>query len=734
MFIDKIQPSRRAFLAGGAGLFVGFYLSPLGRAAAQNGAATEGVKADAQGAFFEANAFVRIAPDDTVTVLCKHIEMGQGPYTGLTTIVAEELDADWGQMRAAAAPANDALYKNLAFGVMGTGGSTAIANSYDQLRTAGATARAILVAAAAREWGVPEAEITVLNGRVRHAASGRESGFGAIAQKAEGIELAGEPKLKDPKDFTLIGTDRPRLDTPAKSNGSAVFTIDVTLPDMLTVLVRHADHFGAKVASVDDSEARAVPGVVDVKTVPQGVAVYAETMWAALKGREALRVEWDMSAAETRSSAAIIAEYQDKARTGGAVAAEVGDVEKAFGEANAVVEAEYVFPYLAHAPMEPLDAVLVKAGDGSVDVYSGAQFPTGDQAAIAGQLGLEPSQVRVHVQLAGGSFGRRAQAGSPYATEAAAVFKAIGGDRPLKHLWLREDDIRGGYYRPIYVHRLKGSIDAEGTISAWQQVIVGQSIMAGTAFEAMVKDGIDPTSVEGAFDMPYPVASRHVSLHTVATGVPVLWWRSVGHTHTAFTTETFVDELLAAAGKDAVEGRLAMLGNHPRESGVLQRVAELADWGSAVPEGRARGVAMHKSFDTYVAQIAEVSQGEGGLPRVHKVWCAVDCGVPINPNIIRAQIEGGVGFGLGAVLFSEITLGEGGRIEQSNFHDYRSLRINEMPEVEVAVVPSTEKPTGVGEPGVPPIGPAVANAWRQLTQEPVRRLPMLPSANARGLS
>ncbi len=733
MLIEKITPSRRAFLAGSAGLVVGFYLAPLGPARAAI-SVKAGIPADAQGAQFAPNAFVRIAPDDTVSVVCKHIEMGQGPYTGLTTIVAEELDADMAQMRAVAAPANDELYKNLAFGTMGTGGSTAIANSYDQLRHAGATARAMLVAAAAAEWGVPAAEITVSAGRIVHAASSRESGFGALAEKAAKVTLAAEAPLKDPKDFKLIGSDIHRLDTAVKLNGTAVYTIDISLPDMLTALVVHPEVFGATVKSFDDSETRRIAGIVDVKAIPQGVAVYAETMWAALQGRAALKIDWDLSGAETRSSAAIIAEYQEKAKSQGTVASAEGDVDAALASAAKTVEAEYVFPYLAHAPMEPLDGVLVKADDGTVDFYSGAQFPTSDQALIAKTLGLEQGQVRVHVQFAGGSFGRRAQAGSPYAVEAAEVFKASGGGRPVKHLWLREDDIRGGWYRPIYVHRLKGGIGADGTISAWDQVVVGQSIMAGTPFEAMIQNGVDPTSVEGASDLPYSIPNRRVSLQTMKTGVPVLWWRSVGHTHTGFTTETFIDELLTAAGKDPLQGRLDLLKDGDRHIGVLKRVAEIADWGKPVAEGRARAIAVHKSFDTYVAEIAEVSDDGNGLPRVHKVWVAVDCGVPVNPNIIRAQMEGGVGYGLGAILFSEISLGDKGVIQQSNFHDYRSIRINEMPEVEVAVIESTEKPTGVGEPGTPPIGPAVANAWRKLTGQPVRQLPFRPAPPAGSLS
>lgn len=731
MTLQDLRTSRRAFLAGAAGLVIGFQLPPLGRAAAAV-PAVPGVPAGGAAAATPLNAFVRIAVDDSVTILCKHLEMGQAPYTGLATLLAEELDADWNQVRAEAAPADDGLYANLYFGIQGTGGSTAIAQSYEQLRRAGATARALLVAAAAEAWGVPAGEITVERGRIRHAASGRESGFGAFAEAAAGITLEAEPALKNPADFTLIGQELPRLDTPAKTTGKAVFTLDIALPGMVTALVAHPERFGARVAAYDDSAAREVPGVLEVREIPQGIAVYAESTWAAMQGRDALQIEWDLSEAETRSSEEIVAAYRDAAATAGLVVTDEGDVEQAFAEAATTHEAEFVFPFLAHAPMEPLDAVFVKAEDGGLDVYLGSQLQTVDQQVIAATLGLEPAAVRIHTQLAGGSFGRRAEAGSPYAAEAAEAFAAFGGERPVKHLWTREDDIRGGYYRPIYVHRLKGALDAAGAISGWEQVIVGQSILGGTPFEAMMTGGVDPTSVEGASDLPYAIAAKRVSLHTMQIGVPVLWWRSVGHTHTGFTTETFLDELLEMAGQDPLESRLALLGDHARHRGVLERAAEMADWGGPVPEGRARGLAVHKSFNSYVAEVAEVSEGREGIPRVHRVWCAVDCGVAVNPNHIRAQMEGGIGFGLGSVLFGEITLGRGGRVEQSNFHDYRALRIEEMPEVEVAVMASSEPPTGVGEPGVPPIGPAVANAWRRLGREPVRRLPFLRSPAVSG--
>ncbi len=483
-------------------------------------------------------------------------------------------------------------------------------------------------------------------------------------------------------------------------------------------MVAHPKHFGATVKSFDDSEARKVKGVVDVKQIPQGIAVYADNTYTALKGRDALKIEWDLSKAETRSSSELAAEYARQFAKPGIEATNTGNVVTAFQqEGLQTIEADIVFPFLAHAPMEPLDAVFIKAADGSVDIYNGAQFPGFDQQVAAEILKLDETKVRVNTQLAGGSFGRKAQFGSPYMQEAAMVYAAIGGDRPLKHMWTREDDIQGGFYRPMYAHRMRGAIDAEGRITAWEQIIVGQSIMA--------KADLDSTSVEGASNLPYQIPNLKVTSHNITLPIPPLWWRSVGHTHTGFAVETFVDELLTRVGRDPVEGRLALLDKASRHAGVLRKAAEMADWGATPPEGRARGVAVVESFGSFVAQVAEVSVGSDGAPRVHKVWCAVDCGVAVNPNIIKAQMEGGIGYGLGAVLFDAVMLGKGGKIMQSNFHDYRSIRINEMPDVAVEIIKSAESPTGVGEPGVPPIGPAVANAWRKLTNAPVRQLPIV---------
>ena len=722
--------SRRRVLQGGAAFVLGLHLPLSGRRALADDAsgAAAAIRGPADAAFAP-NAFVRITDDDTVTVIVKHTEMGQGPYTGLATLVAEEMDADWGQMRAESAPANAELYVNTLFGIQGTGGSTAMANSYEQMRGAGAAARAMLVAAAAETWGVNAADVTVERGRVRHP-DGHESGFGALAALAAEQAVPAEPMLKDPQDFTLIGTDVPKLDTRAKTRGRAMYTLDVYRENMETVVVRHPPQFGATVASVDDAAAMRVNGVLAVRTIPQGVAVYASNTWAAMKGRDALIVEWDTSGAETRSSAAMMREWREAAATRATMIETRGDIDAAPGDGARTLEAVYEFPFLAHAPMEPLDGVI-EWSDAGAEVWMGSQLQTADHGAIARTLGIDPSKVTLHTMFAGGSFGRRAQAGADFAAELAEVAKASDTGVPLKLMWTREDDVRGGRYRPLTVHHLKGALDADGNVSHWENTIATQSILAGTPFEAMVQDGIDATSHEGSSELPYDFPNLHVSLATMASGVPVLWWRSVGHTHTAYATETFLDELFEMGGKDPFDGRMALLDPESRDAGVLQAVKALVEEADDVPEGRARGVALHKSFGSYVAQVIEVSAADDGTPKVHRVWCAVDCGRAVNPNVVTAQIEGGVGFALGAILYDEITLDGEGRVQQGNFDDYRSLRIDEMPEVIVRVVDSDLPPSGIGEPGVPPVGPAFANAWRRLTGEAVRSLPFVkPGAQA----
>ncbi|WNJ89754.1 xanthine dehydrogenase family protein molybdopterin-binding subunit [Bosea sp. 685] len=717
MTAHDINLSRRALLAGAGALVIGLHLPEVARA--------QSARPAGGAAIFAPNAFVRVAADDTVTVLIKHIEFGQGPFTGLTTLVAEEMDADWGQMRAEHAPADVKLYANLLFGVQGTGGSSAIANSFEQMRKAGATARAMLVQAAAEAWKVPAGEITVEAGVLKHV-SGKQGRFGEFAGAASKLPVPETVALKQPANFRLIGREGAvkRLDSADKARGKAQFTIDIHTPGMLTVVVARPPRFGGKMASFDAAETLKVKGVVDVKPIGSGVAVYATGMWPAIKGREALKVTWDESAAEKRGSRELIAEYRALARTPGTVVGKHGDAEAVLAKADTVVEAEFVFPYLAHAPMEPLDGYLEWDGTQALARF-GSQFQTTEHATIAAVLGLPQDKVRLETMLAGGSFGRRAQVSQHLAAELAMVAKAIGPNRPVKLVWTREDDLTGGYYRPLFLHKLRGAVK-DGKITAWTDSIVGQSFFLGTPFEAMVvKNGIDSTMIEGANELPYEVADFACEVHTAKVGVPTLWWRSVGHTHTAYAVECFVDELLQAAGLDPVAGRLAMMGKEPRAMGVLKAVAELAKWnGPNSVEGRARGVAVVESFGSFVAQIAEVSLGSDGEPKVHKVWCAVDCGVAVNPDVIRAQMEGGIGFGIGHALYGEITL-DAGKPVQTNFDSYRSLRIHEMPAVEVMIIASTEKPTGVGEPSVPPIGPAVANALARLGQVRPRQLPMV---------
>jgi len=592
------------------------------------------------------------------------------------------------------------------------------------MRKAGAAARVMLVQAAAQAWAVPAAEITVEQGVLRHA-SDRQGRFGEFAEAAARLPVPDDPPLKQPSAFRLIGREGGvhRLDSAIKANGTAQFTIDIREPGMLTVLVARPSRFGGKVASVDDTAARAVSGVVDVKQISSGIAVYADGFWPARKGREMLRVTWDDSGAERRGSDQIVEDYRTLARRPGDVVNVKGDAEGALARAERVIEAEFVFPYLAHAPMEPLDGYLRWDGERALARF-GSQFQTGEHMTIAQVLGLTPDKVEVETMLAGGSFGRRAQQTMHLSAELAEVAKAIGPGRPVKLVWTREDDIRGGYYRALVVHRMRGGV-RDGKIVAWASTSVGQSIFKGSPFEAMMKDGIDPTSIEGANELPYEIADFRCELHTTQVGVPVLWWRSVGHSHTGYAVECFIDELLETTDQDPVAGRLALMSGARRAAGVLRAVAELARWSGPGPSnGRARGVAVVESFGSFIAQIAEVSAGSGGEPRVHKVWCAVDCGVPVNPDVIRAQMEGGIGFGLGHALFAEVAL-EDVRPVPANFDTYRSLRIHEMPEAEVTVLPSSEKPTGVGEPGVPPIGPAVANAMARLGLGRPRRLPIV---------
>jgi len=713
--------SRRAFLkdAGSltmAALTIGFQWAGTTRRAAA-------MAAPVAAGSFAPNAFLRIGADNSVTVIAKHVEMGQGAYTGIATIVAEELDADWTLVRVESAPADAKLYANLAFGTLqGTGGSSAMANSWNQLRDAGGKARAMLMTAAAAEWRVPVTDLTVDKGIIYHAGSKRQATFGSLVHRASALPVPDKVTLKAPADFTLIGRQAARVDVPPKVNGTAQFTLDVVQPGLLVALLKRPPLFGGAVKSFDPAAALAVPGMVKVVEVPRGVAVLAKNFWAAKLGRDALKVEWDDTHAEKRSSAAIMDEYRKLAEQPALPARHQGEAVPAIRDAAQKLSATYEFPYLAHAPMEPLDAV-VKLTATSCEIWAGDQFQTVDQMNAAKTAGLDPQQVSIHTLYAGGSFGRRANPGSDYIVEAVSIAKAAGADgTPIKLQWTREDDIHGGLYRPMYFHKLEAGLNEKKELVGWRHVIVGQSIMADTIMAAMIKDGVDPTSVEGAANIAYAIPNIAVELSTTKTGVPILWWRVVGSSHTTFAVEAFIDEVAHAAGEDAFTFRRKLLQHEPRLLAVLELAADKAGWSSPLPKGKGRGIAVAEAFKTFVAQVAEVSVDDAGRVTVDRIVCAVDCGTPINPDIIAAQMEGGIGFGLGAALYGAITLKDG-RVEQDNFNGYRVLRMNEMPKVEVHIMPSTEAPTGVGEPGVAPVGPAVANAIYAASG---RRLHVLP--------
>ena len=715
------RPDRRDFLksAGAAGalaLTVGFQWAGTTRRAVA-------LAAPAAGAAFVSNAFVRIGADNSVTVIAKHLEMGQGSYTGIATVLAEELDADWSVVKVESAPADVKRYANLAFGMQGTGGSSAMNNSWAQLREAGGKARLMLMTAAANDWKVPIGELTVDKSVIYHAPSKRQATFGSLTAQAAKLPIPEKVTLKDPKDFKIIGNAAPRVDVPSKVDGTAQFTIDVAMPGLLVALVKRSPLFGGTVKSFDPAAASAIPGVVKVVRVPSGVAVVAKGFWAAKRGRDALKIEWNDTHAEKRSSADLMAEYRQLAEQPAKSAKKEGDAIAALRDATHKVSATYEFPYLAHAPMEPLDAVVKLTAD-SCEIWAGDQFQTLDQANAAKAAGLDPVKVSIYTLYAGGSFGRRANSWSDFIVEAVSIAKAYGADgTPIKLQWTREDDLHGGLYRPMFFHKMEAGLNDKKELVGWRHILVGQSIMAGTVMQGMIKDGIDPTSVEGAATMAYSVPNIAVDLATTTTGVPVLWWRVVGSSHTTFAVEAFIDEVAHAAGEDGFSFRRKLLEHEPRMKAVLELAAEKAGWSSGpLPKGKGRGIAVAEAFKTFVAQVAEVTVDDKGHVTVDRVVCAVDCGIPINPDVITAQMEGGIGFGLGAVMYGAITL-KNGHVEQDNFNSYRVLRMNEMPKVEVHIVQSGETPTGVGEPGVAPVGPAVANA---IFAASGRRIHMLP--------
>lgn len=723
---DDAGLPRRTFLklAAGSGFALGAFplVASAQGAPAAGGSALKPTQLPA--------AFVRIERDGIVTVTVNRLEFGQGAHTGLALVLAEELDADWAQVRAVHGDANPA-YIDPAFGIHITGGSGSIKNSYSQYRELGARTRAMLLTAAAQQWNVAPDALRTQAGQVV-GPGGRKLSYGELAEAAMKLPVPEQATLKDPKQFRLIGQPTGRLDARAKSSGGQDYGIDVRLPGMLTAVVAYPPVFGAKVQSVNDAAAKAIQGVRAVVRVPldrgaEGVAVIADGYWAAKQGREALNVSWNTSAVEKVDSERQLAAYRELASKPGAV--KFDDDISRLASAPKKISAEFVFPYLAHAPMEPLNCTVRLSGQGAnarAELWTGTQMPGIDAMAAANTLGVTPQNLKVNVQMAGGGFGRRAVLSSDYVVAACQVAKAArtaGLDAPVRTLWSREDDIKGGYYRPMHLHRAEIGFDAQGHILGWNHVIVGQSIMAGTMMESMmVQKGVDATAVEGMKE-PYEVPMK-LTVHHPKDNVPVLWWRSVGSTHTAYVMETLLDEIARATKQDPVAYRLKLMeGKHPRHQAALQLAVEKSGYGKKkLAAGRAWGVAVHESFNTVVAYVVEASVKDG-VPKLHSATVGVHCNLAVNPKSVEAQVQGAALMGLGMCLPGAAITLKDGVVEQSNFHDYLVARMPDMPQIAVHIVPSAEPPTGMGEPGLPPLAPAFANAIAHLTGKTPRQLP-----------
>lgn len=712
---------RRSFLklAGLSGFALGAF--PLLADAQTSATAPTGLKPTQQPA-----SFVQIAPNGEVTVTVNRLEFGQGVQTGLSMILAEELDADWKLVRSVHG-SGDAAFVDPLFGIHLTGGSNSIKNSFTQYRELGARSRAMLLSAAAARWNVDASTLRTQAGQVL-GANGRKVSYGELAEAAMKLPVPEKVSLKDAKDFRIIGRPTGRLDARAKSSGRQDFGIDVRRPGQLTAVVARPPVFGAKLSSVNDGAALAIKGVKAVLRVPldrggEGVAVVADGYWLAKQGRDVLKLEWDTSKIEKVDSTQLLAQYRALASQPGAKHFDADMTPLA--NAPKQIEAEFVFPYLAHAPMEPLNCT-VELTDGRAELWLGSQCPGLDAGAVATALGLKPEQVKVNVQMAGGGFGRRFSSTSDYVVEAAQVAKAVraaGLNAPVRTLWSREDDMKGGYYRPMHLHRARIGFDERGNVLAWDHVLVGQSITTGSVFEGFrVKNGIDLTATEGMRD-PYPFPMR-LTVHHPKPNVPVLWWRSVGSSHTAYVMETLLDEIARATKQDPVAYRMRLFGDkHPRHRAALQLAVDQSGYGKKqLSAGRAWGVAVHESFSSVVAYVVEASVKDGS-PTLHHVTAGVHCNLAVNPRSIEAQVQGAAIMGLSMCLPGAAITFKDGEVEQSNFGDYTVARITDVPAFDVHIVPSADAPTGMGEPGLPPLAPAFANAVAQLTGKPMRELP-----------
>ncbi len=714
---NKTDLSRRLFLQtsglAAGGLIIGFYLPSVGqKALAQEGApAAKPIEAP--------NAFVQISPDNQITIVINKLEMGQGVNTSMAQLIAEELGCDWKQIRSVSAPVNPVYNHTVFAGMQMTGGSSALSSSWLQHRRIGAALREMLKSAAAAKWQVPVQELKVENSFVIHPKKGKLS-FGELAEAANRLPLPQDPPLKKEKDFKIIGQSVHRVDAAGKVNGEAVFGLDVQIPNMQYAMILRPPSPGMKIKSLDPKTAKSSPGVTDVIRFGDKVAVLAKNTHAARVGRDALKVEWDEKGKTAFSDESLMQDFRKQAAGKGPAAANRGNVDQLLKESTNNLKAEYEFPFLAHAPMEPMNCTIHFDGK-TAEIWSGHQMPTSDRGAAAAILGLAPEKVTVNTVYAGGSFGRRANKISDYTSEACELAKVA--KRPLKVVWSREDDMQGGFYRPMTFHSVNIGLDKSKKFLCWDHQIVGQSVIGGSMFEQfMVKDGLESTITEGVSDTAYDFANFRCHQVRAQTPITTLWWRSVGHTHTAYVMETMLDELAEATNQDPLKLRRSLLQKSPRHIEVLDLLAKQTGWAKKkVPQGRAWGLAIHESFGTVVGQIAEVSLS-GGTPKVHKVWCAVHCGQVVNPEGAKTQVEGAIAYGLSAALHGEIKI-ENGIITTSNFHNYPVMRLPEMPEVSVSFVKTTQPPTGLGEPGLPPIAPAVANAIYRLTHQRLRKLP-----------
>jgi isoquinoline 1-oxidoreductase beta subunit len=710
----KNELTRRQFLKmTGTGLAIAVATTPAGFRL------LSAAELEKTGTAFKPNVWLEVLPDNAVIVTVNKSEMGQGVYTSLPMIVADELDADWKKVRMEVAPAADA-YKDPAWGSQSTGGSSSIRHMMAPLRKAGAAAREMLLIAAAREWNVAVKECAVSLGTVRHIKSNRMLTYGQLTKEAARLEVPQNPTLKKESQFRYMGKELPRLDMHEKVNGKAQFGIDSFVPEMLYAAIARSPAYGADLVSHRKDAARDVPGVQMVVPIHSGMAVCANTIDAAWKGREALKATWQDAKYPDLSTESLEKECIGKLDSNGLVARNDGDVKGALAAAAQRIDSVYLLPYLSHATMEPMNCTVDVRSNGC-DIWAPTQNQSGVLAMAAQLTGLKPEQIQVHTTFLGGGFGRRAE--QDFVEE--ALLLSISTGKPIKLVWNREEDIQNDFYRPMNATRIQAGLDADGRVTAWSHKIVCPSIFA-RVFPQMLKNGIDRAAVEGVENMEYEVPNVAVEYVRLDTPVPVGFWRSVGSSHNAFTVESFVDELAAAARKDPLEFRLGLLKNHSRARKVLEAAADKAGWGKPPAKGQARGIAYHLSFDSYVAEVAEVSiNAKSGAITVHKVTCAVDCGPVVNPSIIKAQMMGGLTMGLSAALKEKVEIAKGG-IKSENFGDYELLRMNEAPDVDVYIVKSGEKLGGIGEPGVPPIAPAVANAVFKATGARVRQLPMKP--------